>query len=202
MKEHFYDKLLNIHTTKEQKGFNQSDHYHRYEATPYAALEHLFADYQVNHIDRFVDFGCGKGRLNFFIHYHYDLMVTGVEMNQIYYKEAIKNKYRYSEQITGRKNDTLFFNGFAQDYPVNKLDNRFYFFNPFSVQIFMTVINKILYSVEQHNREVELILYYPSDEYVYYLSYQTSFQLIKEITLPEYDRNPYERFLIFRLVSH
>jgi hypothetical protein len=34
MNEQYYDALLNIKTTGEQKGFNDSFHYHRYEPTP------------------------------------------------------------------------------------------------------------------------------------------------------------------------
>lgn len=65
MEETNYDEMLNIKTEGEQKNFNDSLHYHRYEPTPYSALEHLFKKYALKRNDRIVDFGCGKGRLNF-----------------------------------------------------------------------------------------------------------------------------------------
>ena len=37
----------------------------------------------------------------------------------------------------------------AEEYQINPSDNRFYFFNPFSIQIFMKIINNILISVEK-----------------------------------------------------
>ena len=95
-KEQYYDKLLNIHTTEKQKGFNKSAHYYRYEPTPYSALEDLFKDYHLKSSDHIVDFGCGKGRLNFFINYLFDATVSGIEMNEIFYMEAIDNLNHYS----------------------------------------------------------------------------------------------------------
>ncbi|MEH6948737.1 SAM-dependent methyltransferase, partial [Bacillus sp. JJ634] len=74
------------------------------------------------------------------------------------------------------------------------------FFNPFSVQIFMKIIQNILRSVEQFPRDIELVLYYGSKDYIFFLENQTAFQLKKEILLEGLsDSNPYERFLIYRL---
>ena len=99
MKEYYYDKLLNISTTGYQEGFNKSFHYHRYEPTPYSALEILFNQYKCKSSDRVVDFGCGKGRLNFYIHYFFHATVVGIEMNEIFYQEAIENLNRYLEEF-------------------------------------------------------------------------------------------------------
>ena len=63
-------------------------------------------------------------------------------------------------------------------------DNRFYFFNPFSVQVFMNVVNNILLSVEAVEREMDIILYYPSEDYIFFLENQTAFELKREIRLP------------------
>ena len=77
--------------------------------------------------------------------------------------------------------------------------NRFYFFNPFSIQIFRKIVENILISLENTPREVELILYYASDEYQYFLEHRTAFTLKQEITLPNYKRDHRERFLIYQL---
>jgi SAM-dependent methyltransferase len=199
MKEQYYDDLLNIKTVGDQKGFNSSWHYHKYEPTPYGALEILFDTYKLKDSDRIVDFGCGKGRLNFFIHYIFNAFVTGVEMNEGFYQEAIDNRESYVKHTD--TNQIQFHCCLAEEYPIDPLDNRFYFFNPFSLQIFMKVINNILLSVEETEREIELILYYPSEDYIYYLENQTSFELREQIILPHlYEQNANERFLIYRLV--
>ena len=184
MKEFYYDKLMGIKTGGDQKGFHKSFHYHRYEPTPYSALEELFTHYQVSRKDRIIDFGCGKGRLNFFIHYHFHATVIGIEMNRDFYQEAIENRKKY-QKMTHSINDDIFFHCcLAEEYQIDSLDNRFYFFNPFSIQIFMKTINNILLSVETFQRNIELILYYPSEDYIYYLENYTYIDFKNENNLP------------------
>lgn len=200
MKERYYDELLNINTIGGQKGFSQSIHYHRYEPTPYIALEKLFNEYELKSSDRIVDFGCGKGRLNFFIHYLFHATVVGIEMNQALYYEAVENRNSYRKKSKNKKDNILFHCCLAEEYDIDSMDNRFYFFNPFSIQIFMRIIKNILLSVENAKREIELVLYYVSDDYLFYLEKHTNFELKQEVLLSDlYDKNPYERFLIYRL---
>lgn len=199
MRETNYDELLNIETEGTQRGFNKSFHYHRYEPTPYSALEKLFAEYELISSDHIVDFGCGKGRLNFFIHYLFHSSVTGVEMNEKLYEDALENKANYLIKAKN-KGEIQFQCCLAENYEISPLDNRFYFFNPFTIPIFWKIINNILVSVEEFKREVDVILYYPSEDYIYYLENHTLFELIKEIQLPGlYENNANERFLIYRL---
>ncbi|WML57945.1 methyltransferase [Neobacillus sp. PS2-9] len=198
MKEHYYDKLLNIKTKEVQQGFHKSLHYHRYEPTPYSALEVLFEKYKLNNQDHIVDFGCGKGRLNFYIHYFFGASVVGVEMDNELYQAAVQNQKTYSKKTNREK--VHFLCCLAEEYEVQQEDNRFYFFNPFSVQVFRKIINNILCSYEQSPREIELVLYYPAEDYIYFLEKETAFELIEEVVLPYvYEKNPNERFLIYRL---
>ncbi|RFU68952.1 class I SAM-dependent methyltransferase [Peribacillus saganii] len=200
MKEYYYDKLLNVKTSGDQKGFNESLHYHRYEPTPYSALEIFSSNYKMKRTDRMVDFGCGKGRLSFYVNYVYNASVVGVEMNDDFYHKAIANQNSYFQNFKNRRDKFQFYHGLAEDYPIDSADNRFYFFNPFSIQVFRIIINNILISVEKAERDIELILYYPSDDYIYFLENQTLFDLKEEVTLPGLsEHNPYERFLIYRL---
>ncbi|WP_047980494.1 methyltransferase [Ornithinibacillus contaminans] len=200
MKEHYYDKLLNIHTTGKITTSN-SDHYYPYEPTPYHALETLFDTYEIKRTDRVVDFGCGLGRLNFFIHYFYHAFVVGIEMNRMFYQKALDNQLHYAKKTKNQVGRIEFNCCLAEEYSINPKDNRFYFFNPFSVHIFQNVVNHIIRSVEDFAREVDIILYYASEDYVFHLQNNTPFELVDEIILPGiYEKNPYERFLIYRLV--
>lgn len=200
MKENDYDELLNIKTGGNQMGFNDSFHYHRYEPTPYSALELLFNSYELKSSDRIVDLGCGKGRLNFFISYLYQALVVGVEMNKDFYLEAVKNRTNYMKKVRTCDNSMEFHCCLAEEYKIDYRDNRFYFFNPFSVQIFMKIINNILLSFEKHPRQIELILFYISEDYIYFLENQTGFELKEEIKLPHLsERDSYERFVIYQL---
>lgn len=199
MNEREYDELLNIKTAGDQQGFHASFHYHRYEPTSYQDLEILFKQYELKESDSIVDFGCGKGRLNFYIHYLFQATVIGVEMNEEFYQDAVENKKSYIRKYKNSGNQIQFHCCLAEEYPINPSDNRFYFFNPFSIQIFMKIIKNILISVEESARDVELVLYYPSEDYIYFLDYHSVFELKQEVTLAGYNRNPQERFLIYRL---
>lgn len=200
MNEQYFEKLLNIKTSGEQKIFYESMHYNRYEPTSYSALEVLSKKYKFTADDSLIDFGCGKGRLNFYINYFFDSTVTGIEMNSFFYKESIDNKRDYLKKHKNRKSTINFSNCFAEEYSISPSDNKFYFFNPFSVQIFTKVIRNILISVEEHQRIVDVILYYPSDEYIYFLDNNTPFVLLNEIKIPHlYDKDKRQCFLIYRL---
>ena len=50
--------------------------------------------------DVFVDYGCGMGRLNFYIEKRYSLSSTGVEYSPVYYEKALENKKHITETKT------------------------------------------------------------------------------------------------------
>lgn len=199
MNDYYIDALLNIQTG-EGKGFTHNFHYHRYEPTPYHGLDELFQAYQLQPTDEVVDFGCGKGRFPFYVHYLFQTKVTGVEMDPKLIQIALENKVGYVEKRKRAVQDIKFFHGIAEEYPIKPTENKFYFFNPFTVQIFMKVVQNILKSVEEVKREVDIILYYPSRDYIYYLENQTAFTMIKEVPISgDFERNENERFLVYRL---
>lgn len=200
MSEKYYDKQLHIQTCGDQMNYNGSLHYNRYEPTPYVALERLYSKYELESSDRVVDFGCGKGRINLFTHYRFESTVIGVEMDENFYKEAMENRKSYLKKYNNRHDSIHFLNCTAEEYEIHPEDNKFYFFNPFSNQIFMKIVNRILVSVEESPREVDIILYYPSEHYIYFLENQTNFVMIEEINLSDlYKNDSDERFLIYRL---
>ncbi|MEG6584844.1 methyltransferase [Dendrosporobacter sp. 1207_IL3150] len=199
MDEQYYEKLLNINTSGEQKIFNDSLHYNRYEPTSYSVLEILDKHYNFKAEDNIVDFGCGKGRLNFYINHFFNCTVTGIEMNNFFYKQAMDNRKDYLKKHKNSMNKINFLNCFAEEYNIKPSDNKFYFFNPFSIQIFIKVIGNILISVESFERTADIILYYPSYDYIYFLE-NTPFVLVNEIKIPYlYDNDPRQSVLVYRL---
>ena len=75
----------------------------------------------------------------------------------------------------------------------------FYFFNPFSVEIFQSVIHNVLKSVEHYPRPVDIVLYYPTTAYVYFLEEQTPFERMEELLIPILSLdNEDERILMYR----
>jgi SAM-dependent methyltransferase len=201
MNEHYYEKLLNIRTLGDQKVFNESVHYHRYEPTSYPALEILSQQYEFTPEDSVVDFGCGKGRFNFYVNHFFSSSVTGIEMNSYFYKQAVENKKFYFQTNKYKKGNIDFLNCFAETYDIKSTDNKFYFFNPFSMQIFAKVIKNILVSAQTNERSVDIILYYPSMDYIYFLDTTSPFTQIKEIKVPHMcDTDPRHRFLIYKWI--
>lgn len=200
MNEKEYDRLLRIKTVGIREWLNQSSHYNRYEATPYVALDELFESYILKKTEGVVDFGCGKGRLAFYLHHRFQVAVTGIEMNGQLYQEALENQASYRQKVKQTTGTIRFNCCLAEEYEVEPEDTRFYFFNPFSIQIFMRVIDNILRSIEHQQRSVDVILYYPTAEYIEFLDMNTPFELLKEVKVPELDEaNDNERFLIYRL---
>lgn len=199
MNDQIYDHRLNIVTAEHQKGFTDSLHHNRYEPTPYDLLDILFEDYRLTAQDQLVDVGSGKGRLNFYVHHFFGAKSVGIEMNPAFHAQALENKKSYLTQHKGAGTSIDFYNCLAQDYQIADQDNKFYFFNPFSAQVFISFLNQILRSAEQAPRSVDVVLFFASQEYNDYLETSTAFQLIEEISLPDFHKDPRERFLIYRL---
>ena len=95
MKEKYYEELLNIKTTGDQSWDETKKCYHPYKPTPYFALDKLFESYYINEKDSVIDFGCGKGRLNFYLNYNYNCNVLGIEMDENFYNQCMENKKEY-----------------------------------------------------------------------------------------------------------
>ena len=196
-----FDRLLHIKTVGMLEVINQSAHYNRYEATPYKAIEEFFNEYELNNTQNVVDFGSGKGRLPFYIHHRFLISVRGIEMSNKLYRESLENLESYMQKTKKKKNFITFEKCLAQEYEIKSQDNVFYFFNPFSVQIFMKVVENILQSIDQQERSVDLILYYPTIEYIQFLNTRTTFKLVKEVKVSGlYEHNENERFLLFRFL--
>ncbi|GIO22359.1 class I SAM-dependent methyltransferase [Oceanobacillus sp. J11TS1] len=201
MKDKYYDKLLNIHTMENKKTtYPESHHYNPYEPTPYSALEKLLKAYSFGKQDSVIDFGCGKGRLPFYLHYFQHISVTGIEMDPQFFNDAQHNlqAYRHLTASDCYQANIQFICCLAEEYTISAMDNRFYFFNPFSIQIFQRVISNIQKSIASKPREVDIILYYPHDSYIHFLEHYSPFELYLEIKLKAYWLNPDERIVIYR----
>ncbi|EMF46134.1 hypothetical protein B481_2471 [Planococcus halocryophilus Or1] len=65
--------------------------------------------------------------------------------------------------------------------------------------MFIAFLNQVMRSAEKTPRTVDVVLFFGSQEYGDYLEMSTAFQLVKEIPLPDFHKDPRERFLIYRL---
>lgn len=198
MEERIIDRKLGIKTVGIREWKNSQVHFNRYEATPYRALKTLKQNYKFNKDDQVVDFGAGRGRVAFYLNNHFHIPVTGIEVNDKTFDEALDNQKRYMLRAKDTSAPIRFEYGYAEHYEIDKKDNCFFFFNPFSVVTFKKVVKNILDSVKENERPIDLILYYPVNEYKRFLRRKTPFTIVNKIRVPG-AKDPKEKFIIYRL---
>lgn len=192
MNEMEWDKKLKINTIGRDAQREDTYHY-PYEPTPYSVLKRLVECGYLNRNSAIVDYGCGKGRVGFFLGNQIGCRTVGVEYDERIYRQAMENKEGFA------KKDLVEFRCMnAEDYVVEQED-CFYFFNPFSVEILKTVIGRILDSYYENPRGMKLFFYYPNNEYVAYLMTEYELDFLDEIDCRDlFDGdNPREKVLIF-----
>lgn len=194
-RESAWDKLLQIQTAG-RDDTNADTYHHPYEPTPYCVLERLASSGFFGSQDTVLDYGCGKGRVGFFLSHETKAKTIGIEYDRRIYGSALEN------QKTARVNAD-FVCARAEEYPVPPEVNRCYFFNPFSSQILQKVMARILDSYYENPREIFLFFYYPSDAYIAYLMRVEELDFYDEIACHDlFAPDPRERILIFQLQDY
>ncbi len=191
MTEAQWDKLLRIRTSGRDD--SKSDQYRfPYEPTPYPVLERLADSGYLSKRNVILDYGCGKGRAGFFLAYQVRCRCIGVEYDSRIYDAAVRNR-----ESAGSGGRVEFVHAKAEAYPVPPECNRFYFFNPFSIEILQKVMGRIRES--RNEREKLLFFYYPSDEYLSYLMTAEELMFLDEIDCRDlFEGNDVrERIMIF-----
>ena len=193
--ENKWDKLLRIRTSGRDD--SRSDQYrYPYEPTPYSVLERLAFSGYIGKKNTLVDYGCGKGRVDFFLSYQTRCRSVGIEYDERIFETAAENQK--TAVSAGRVEFVL---QSAETYAVPETADRFYFFNPFSVEILRSVLERIKESYYEHPREMMLFFYYPSDEYVSHLMTMDELTFVDEINCRDlFDgESSRERILVFQI---
>ena len=193
--EKSWDKLLQIATVgRDDK--NADEYRYPYEPTPYCVLERLAETELFGREDTVLDYGCGKGRVGFFLSYKTGTRSIGIEYDERIYKNALENQKSAASRA---KSDFVLTR--AEEYEVPADVSRCYFFNPFSLEILQKVMARIIESYYAAPREILLFFYYPSDEYIAYLMTVDELEFYDEIECDDlFDGNdPRERIMIFTL---
>lgn len=195
MKEEKWDKLLQIRTTGRDD--SHADQYrYPYEPTPYPVLERLANSGYIRKGNTLLDYGCGKGRVDFFLSWQTRCRSIGIEYDERIYEKAVENQNMSS--VSGR---VTFQAVDAGEFPVPESVDRIYFFNPFSLKILQKVISRIRDSYYEAPREILLFFYYPSDEYISFLMTVNELTFYDEIDCGDlYDgKDSRERIVIFKM---
>lgn len=194
-KETAWDKILQIKTIGRDD--TSSDEYRfPYEPTPYCVLERLEQSGLFGKDNVLLDYGCGKGRVGFYLSHRTRLKAIGIEYDERIYRMAMENK-----KTASQKTNVELLNVKAEEYEPNENVDRIYFFNPFSLEILQKVMPKLINSYYASPREMLLFFYYPSDEYMCYLMTLDELDFYDELDLDDlFDTNDArERIMIFKI---
>ena len=193
--ERVWDKLLQINTVG-RDDTNSDEYRYPYEPTPYSVLERLAATDLFGKDDVVLDYGCGKGRVGFFLSYRTQAKSIGIEYDKGIYQSALENQKTAHKRA---KSDFVLTR--AEEYVVPSEVNRCYFFNPFSVEILQKVMARIIDSYYADPREILLFFYYPSDEFMCYLMTLDELEFYDEIECGDLfeGNDPRERIMVFEL---
>ena len=196
--ENTWDNLLQIKTGgRDESGADE--YHHPYEPTPYCVLERLENSGLIGKDDVVLDYGCGKGRVGFFLSYRTKAKTIGIEYDDRIWQSALENR---KTTISRVRPDFVLTK--AEEYEVPPEVNRCYFFNPFSVEILHKVMARICDSWYENPREMFLFFYYPADEYISYLMTVDELEFYDEIECDDlfegYDER--ERIIIFQLPDY
>ena len=171
------------------------EYHHPYEPTPYCVLERMAGSGLFGSGDTVLDYGCGKGRVGFFLSYRTGARTRGIEYDERIYADAMENR---KTTVSRLKPDFVLTR--AESYEVPEEVTRCYFFNPFSVEILHKVLARILESWYEAPREIFLFFYYPSDEYIAQLMTVAELEFYDEIECDDlFPGDERERVMIFRL---
>ena len=193
--EEKWDRLLRIRTTG-RDDFHADQYRYPYEPTPYSVLERLAQSGRIRKKQVLRDYGCGKGRVDFFLAYQAGCRSIGIEYDDRIYEKAVENQKAAVSSGRVRMEQAN-----AEMFPVPPEVDRIYFFNPFSVEILQKVMNRILDSYYEQMRPIQLFFYYPSDEYLSYLMTVDELMFEDEIECGDLfpGEDPRERIVIFEL---
>ena len=192
--ETYNDKLLKIKTTG-RDDTNSDIFYFPYEPTPYSVLERLLSSGYFTKKNKLVDYGCGKGRVDFFLSYYTKCKSIGIEYDHRIYRTAMEN------MKTAVSSGRVSFEAVdAQEWNLPEDVDRCYFFNPFSVEILRKVLARVRESYYMRPREILLFFYYPSEDYMAYLNTLSDFEFYDEIDCQDLfpEKNNRERIVIFK----
>ena len=190
-----WDKRLQIKTGGRDE-VNADQYRYPYEPTPYCVLERLANSGLIGRENTVLDYGCGKGRVDFFLSCQTQANTIGIEYDERIYQSALENK---KTVLSRARADFVLAR--AEAYAVPEDVDRCYFFNPFSVEILRKVMARVLESYYETPREILLFFYYPSVEYLSYLMTVDELEYYDEIPCGDLfeGNNARERIVIFSL---
>ncbi len=187
------DKLLGIRTSGRDDSASGEINF-PYEPTDYCVLERLAYSGFIRKKNCVLDYGCGKGRVGFYLSYQTHCRVIGIDYDRRMIASAAENLQHFKAN-----RDIRFLAENAARYEPDPSVDRIYFFNPFAEKVLGSALSRIEESYYRNPRDILLFFYYPSDAYVANMMTDDRFSFLDEIPCGDLfqKEDPRERILIF-----
>ena len=186
MTEREWDKRLHIKSIGREDEFDPNCS--PYEPTPYSVLERLADSGHIARKSRLLDYGCGKGRVAFFMASVVGCRVTGID-----YSQKLIDIARENRRASKSGDRVTLVCARAEQYAPDGED-VFFFFNPFSEKVFEGVLRRL----SQAQSAKKVICYYPSEAYLQCLE---GYAQIDDIDCGDLfnGKDPREHIVVYRL---
>ena len=165
LKARLYDRRLGIEvsgrTCNQCPDYSLDAEEHCYQPTFYGRLEKMIRYLKPTAEDVFVDLGCGKGRVVFFVALQRLKKVIGVELNKELYTIARKNL----ANLRINKTPVRLVNIDAVNFDVRE-STIFFMFNPFGYKTLEGILRNIKESLVINPRKIRIVYYAPRFDYL------------------------------------
>ena len=190
LKEVYYENIFSIDTKKSivDYSINASSLNYGYAPTTYSLLEYVFSKYPFSCNDYFLDFGCGKGRVLFMAAFYGCLNLGGIEIDSSVFNDLNSNILNFKKKT----NNTSVFdikNIDAKNTVIESTYNKFFFFDPFHLKIFIYIIESIKKSIESAHRNILLIIYRPQPSTIKFIDKLNIFKNIEQVNITDDGQN-------------
>ena len=152
----FKEKIRGLDFTMRDKSLlKQADgKLHGYSITPEKHLKEIFSNLSIQSTDKFIDIGCGKGFVLRYASKFPFIEILGIDIDKRLIDIANQNLTKLKlENVKAICVDAITFDLYS-DY------THFFFFNPFGIEVFSQVFDKILQSTPR--RKITVIYYNPT----------------------------------------
>lgn len=127
------------------------------------SLRRILPPAQILAEDVFIDFGSGKGRVVLQAALQYPFRtVYGVEISEHLHRIAVSNLDAVAERLRCR--DVRLVRADALDFDIPDDVTVAFFFNPFGAEVFSTILEKLLESVDRNPRRLRIVYGNPVEE--------------------------------------
>ena len=196
MTEREWDKRLHIKTIGREDEDNPN--YSPYEPTPYAVLQQLADSGYIKRRNHLLDYGCGKGRVAFFM-----ASAIGCRVTSIDYSQKLIDIAKENRRAAALGDRVMLSCCRAEQFEIGDED-VFFFFNPFSEKVFEGVLRRLRRSRRANPRAMTVICYYPSEAYAERLDAADDMEKIDDIDCNDLfsgKANLRERIVVYRSID-